>query len=537
MKGNEAGFLSIPDIHSSWEVCLYVALVAALLACGVGTRLYRLEEESLWLDEQITWSNLELPALANYLDKLRSRDATFVPSYYVLLYYWGKATAYSVTAARALSVSFGLGTMLLVFLLAFKAYGPAAGIVALGLTALSNTQVYYDQEIRVYALYSLAAVLSAWSLEKALHSAKPVHWRLHIGANLVLVLSHYFGTFIVMAEGVYLLLFHHRPLKRIGLWFAAQSCLALLLIFWMLGIRLDVLESTTAFLTVPGLADLEYALSWAALYWPRFLYPYAYLTRISVVLVALFVVYCFWKREKTPRANEQWRQTVLFVLLCFFPLLLSLALTYGLRPAFALRYVLPSALPFFILLGGALGSLPFRAVRWGCVALLLGLLAAHHFEAARPFRPDIRKAGMLLEENYSEKDALLILGFIDLESQRMYLNYPQERIHHCHAAEEAPSQVLDLLEAHPNVWILCIFDHGRDYNSYAAMESHLRDAGIVFERTVVSSEHYTFMKNSNWPTLGDVARRVHLYRAEGNFPVPGNQSRRMRPRAISILSS
>ena len=359
--------------------------------------------------------------------------------------------------------------------------------------------------------------------------------RLHLAANVLLVFSHYFGALFLVAEGLYLLLLHRAPWTRLTLWFLSQALLAGLLALWMLGIRRDVLEATTAFLMPPRPETLEYAFSWAALYLPRSLYAYAPLTRVAVLLVILLTLYVFLTRNRTEQTRERWQRTVLYLLLMAVPVLAALAVSWLVRPAFTLRYLLPSSLFFFVLFGGALGSLPSRWLRWGAVAALAALMTMHHVETSRPYRPDMRNAGQIVSQQDPVKNGLLLAGIFNPDMERMYLNYPEEHVHHCAMTGESTQKTISLLDRYETVWILCEFDYGRGYPSHEAMESGLKEAGLSFKRLELSADHYTFMTNSNWPDLSDIARRVVLYRVS-RPPMP-NQARNILPAAISIFNS
>lgn len=516
---------------------LHAVLVIILLTCAVGVRVYHLNEESLWVDENITWHNLELPRLKDYLSQLRERDTTFVPAYYTILYYWGKLTGHDVTAARALSVALGVITVLLVYLLARRAFGPTAGIAAMAMAAFSNTHVYYTQEIRVYALYCMALLLSVWSLDNALRRPRPHMWALHQFANFLLVFSHYFGAFFLLAEGLYLLLFHRAPVKRLAAWFAAQAAVALLLGWWMLGIRKDVLDATTDFLTVPKAAAIEYAFTWTALYWPRDFYSLAFLSRIVLDAVLLLGFYCFWTRMQSDADRERWQRTALYLLLMILPVAAALAACYLWRPALTLRYVLPSSLAFFILVGGAVGSLPVRPLRWGLAAGLVCLMAAHQVEASRPYRPNMQRAGNILSTIPGPEDALILANVVNEYARRMYVRFDDGRTFDCPDKETLPGMVSSQLNRHPVVWVLCEIGYSRNYSSQEDLEAALRRDGILLERVDISTEHYTFMTNSNWPELSNIAQGIVLYKVSRPRPDMPSQVRSTLPAAISIFNS
>lgn len=505
----------------SW---IHLVLVALLLLSATGVRLYHLRDESLWLDENITWKNLESPHFQEYLSDLRTRDTTFVPAYYASLYYWGKITEHDVFAARLLSVAFSLITALLVYLVARSAFGPTAGIAALAMTAFSNTHVYYGQEIRVYALYCMALMLSVWSLEKALRHSSPRIWALHQIANILLVFSHYFGALFLLTEGLYLLLFHRRPARRILAWFAAQGGVALLLVFWMLGIRRDVLEVTTNFLRAPRAETIEYAFTWAALYWPRSIYYLSFLSHIFIDMVVLLCTYCFWTRKQSEQSRERWQKTVLYLLMMILPLTAAIASCYLLRPALTLRYVLPASLMFFILIGGAISSLPRRFLRWGAASALICLMIAHQVEANRPYRPDLRKAGAVLSQIQTPDEALILASVINIYSREMYIHVPEKQIYECFSKDDLPKLTASLLQHRNIVWVLYEYGYSRGFSSLKELENTLRETGGKVERINLSSEHYTFLLNANWPELSNTAQGLVLYRISPppeNAPQPG----------------
>jgi hypothetical protein len=314
---------------------------------------------------------------------------------------------------------------------------------------------------------------------------------------------------------------------------------AFLLGFWMLGIRRDVLEMTTAFLMKPRLETLEYIASWAALYWPRALYDQMALTRMVPAILLLLLFYCWWTRNHNLQTRSRWEQVCFCVGFMVLPVLLILAMTFWVRPAFTIRYVLPASLPFFILLGGAAGCIPFRPLRWGAAGLLIGLVAFHTLESECPFRPNMLRAGLLVSDVQQSDHALLLSDRMDGDTRSTYLSYPEERLHRCPSQYDAPDKVLALLEEYAGVLMVCVFDYGRGFYSdeEKKIDADLRDRGIQTEKIIASDHHYTIITNQNWPAQSDIARRVVVYRMQRRQSGVLNQSRNNRPNAISIFNS
>lgn len=492
---------------------IYVGLFLMLLGAGMGFRLYKIEDESLWLDEFITWRNLDLPTLGEYIANLRTRDATFVPGYYVLVYYWAKITNYSTVAARLLSVMFNMGVIALVSIFALQSFGPIAGLIAGAFVALSNTHIYYAQEIRVYSLYVLASILSIITLDALLQNKYQKSLLLcHGMANALLVLSHYYGVLLIATEFLYLIIFHQKRIRFIIVWGCIQFVLALILIGWMLGIRRDVLLATTNFLRAPNPASIQYAFTWVATYLPRSLYPHAWIGWILVLAIFLFLVYRRHDRIKGEQALRQWHLTVLCTMWMVVPMIIVLGVSYVVYPALMLRYMLPSSLPFFILVGGAIQAIPFSKLRWIATLGVISLLVIHALEESRPFRPNMGLAGILLKQMKSETSRVLLPGSIDGDTQRLYLNPEKDKFYTSVPIQTLIPTASGLLEEYSDVIALVTFDHGRGFVPNTPVEKEIGVWNMVFEKYEVSNNHYTFMTNSNWPALSDVARKIVIYR-------------------------
>ncbi len=496
-------------LTGKWQLGVHIFLAAVLFGFGVCSRLYCIHDETPWHDENITWTNIEMPRLSDYIAQLRSRDATFVPAYYVLLYYWSKATSHSAPAARILSVTIGAAAMLLLYMLGRFAFGPVAGIVALAFIALSNTHVYFSQEIRVYPLYVMAAILSMLAFLLALKINKRRYWALHQVSNGILVLSHYFGALIVAAQGLYLLLFYRHPLKRLVLWSVAQIMLACLVFLWMLGIDREVLRVTTAFLQPRPLEELVHYYTWSTLYWPLSWYQYAGLSWCFLFMIGWLGVRCFCRRKQTEQDNTRWRFWVLCVLWMVIPMTAALVATYTIQPVIMLRYMLPVSAAFFLLVGGAIASLPKVWLQWTSAAALIIMLFVQHAGDLRPFRPDYQSAGQLITENIGENDYSLIALGLDW---RRYLDVPEDRVETYFANTEIGTRATSLLEQYNAVWAVCVFSYKEKDFSYQMLEENMGVHGLKIERWRISSRHHTFLANNYWPKIIFEKIMVMVYR-------------------------
>ncbi len=130
-----------------------------LLLAG-GLYLYQLGAESLWSDEII--SILDAEALPKIVKKER-------PLYYPLLRLW-MFFGTSDVWLRGLSVLFGLGSVLTIYLLGKKLFSKSTGLLAALLLALSPLFIFHFQEVRMYGLSALLSLCGTLALASALET-------------------------------------------------------------------------------------------------------------------------------------------------------------------------------------------------------------------------------------------------------------------------------------------------------------------------------------------------------------------------------
>lgn len=133
-------------------------LVAACTIAAIAMRWYRIDADSIWLDESASWW-----FATRSLSELWGDAAYWEPNpvlYYALLKFWIAAFGDSATAMRALSalastsivpVVYGIGRLVV-----DGPRGRSIAVCSALLVAVHPMQVRYGQEARAYALLSLA---------------------------------------------------------------------------------------------------------------------------------------------------------------------------------------------------------------------------------------------------------------------------------------------------------------------------------------------------------------------------------------------
>lgn len=180
------------------------SLLSAVTILAFALRVIRLDLQPLWWDE-----GYSLFFATRDLGTLLERTAVDIhpPLYYILLKLWMAAFGYGPVAARLLSVFIGTATVPLVFVLARRWFGPAAGLLTALLLAVSPLHVYYSQEIRMYGLVTALGIISvltffelAGSTEQRWSKATDAIWVAFVLSTVAGLYTHYFGVLIVLLQ-------------------------------------------------------------------------------------------------------------------------------------------------------------------------------------------------------------------------------------------------------------------------------------------------------------------------------------------------
>jgi Dolichyl-phosphate-mannose-protein mannosyltransferase len=152
-------------------------LVHPLLWLGLTTllafalRVVRLDFQPLWWDEgySVFFATRDVPTML-------SRTAVDIhpPLYYALLQAWILLVGKSDVGLRLFSVGIGVAAIPLMYSFVSKLFNMRTGLIAAVVLSLSPLHVYYSQEVRMYGLVALLALMSM-TLQMALLNSSRVH--------------------------------------------------------------------------------------------------------------------------------------------------------------------------------------------------------------------------------------------------------------------------------------------------------------------------------------------------------------------------
>ncbi|NJN67508.1 MAG: DUF2723 domain-containing protein, partial [Chloroflexaceae bacterium] len=203
--------------HAARSIPLVLFMAALLLGC------YRLEAQSLWLDEGTTWQTIQ-QGWGVLLADLFS-PASAYPLYHVLLKGWVVLVGDSEWALRFPSAVAGAGAVVLLFLTGreieqqeqeasggqIRSLFPLAAALLL---LVSPFALWYAQEAKAYSLLLLVSTALLWSLLRALRGDTPRAWAVYGAIALTSLLVHRLAVLLLVASCAVLLV--RRP--SLGPW-------------------------------------------------------------------------------------------------------------------------------------------------------------------------------------------------------------------------------------------------------------------------------------------------------------------------------
>lgn len=214
-----------------------------ILLLAAALRIVHLTEQSLWTDEGFTYNVI---AREDMFPEIFAD--THPPLYYLLLRGWTAVAGDSVVALRFFSVIPSMLSVALMVPLArlltrgrsLVAVHSVPALAALGL-ALADSENFLAQEMRMYTLTTLLAILSMYAYVRWYRSPSMTRGAIWVGSTVALVHTYYLGLYIPFIEGLHSLLFLRGRVRA-----AAIGLLALSGIFflpWFLTVTLNQIET------------------------------------------------------------------------------------------------------------------------------------------------------------------------------------------------------------------------------------------------------------------------------------------------------
>lgn len=477
-----------------------VCWILLAMAVGTGLRFYRLGEQSLWFDDYNNYVCVLEPAFKGYWESIFgvcSFNGEQVPLFFLVFFAWSRLVGTGLVAMRALSVCLGVATIPLVFLTGKRMFGRTAGGVAALCFALSPVHIFYGQEVRQCALVALLGAASIYALVKAYQDGRTSSWILHFACNVLLLWTHLFGAFLLLAEGLLLLGTARGRVRRAVVWFGAHGAAVVPVLLWVI-LRIHLTETAYDLYQVPSFQSVFFDLAADdAVNLNHTLFPQT--TALNAFpldaalgwLLALFGSGCLvWGVYRAAVSRRERSLVWLLLSVVAVPVLTLAVLSVYWRPCIFPRYTLYSSVALYVLMGGAVAALPARPWRFAAGVLLAALMGYQLLHTVpNATRTQWKQVAEFVHANGGAEDAVLIGwpgGTTEIAQSifRMYSGAARNPVLPAFSIADAVNTAACLLEKGKGIrqaWAAFQMNYRR--GAFEAFESGLRASGIAFDRT------------------------------------------------------
>ena len=353
--------------------------------------------QSLFGDELFTYDTAAVGSLHDLVHAVRTTEVS--PPLYFLVVWLARRVGDAQLWLRLPSLLCGVALIPVVYAVGRRLVGSTAALVGAGFATLSPFLVWYSNEARGYALLALLVVCSTWSLLVALDRGGFWRWALLTVLVAAVLLTHYTGAFVVVAQAVWACWVRRERIRPILISFVV-SLLALAV--WLPFAPGD--NGAIAFLVklTPSSIGREALRALAG-------QPYARVEdlpgTIAYVVLALAALACVAGAVAAVRSGRADRRLLLVALLAFVTPV-GLIVYSLLQPNIYVGRNLISSLPYVYLLAGALLVAlprPFAVAGVALTTVGLGIGLVKSFEQ-RYQRPDWKGVAAYLDRSVVNGD-------------------------------------------------------------------------------------------------------------------------------------
>ncbi|MFQ5822497.1 MAG: glycosyltransferase family 39 protein [bacterium] len=201
-------------------------LLFVIILLGLVLRLYRLDNQSLWIDEVMRLNIATQNSISDILSVNYKWDSQ--PPVYHLLNHWWLKISQRVFWIRTLPLIFGVMTIPLIYALGAYYFNKKVGLLAAFILSLSPFHVWHSQDANMYTLLIFLTVLSIYSMLKILDEKRLIWYIVYICATLLGLYTHYYFSSVVIATNLFVFLFFKKYSYRIRFWIITQIGIGLL---------------------------------------------------------------------------------------------------------------------------------------------------------------------------------------------------------------------------------------------------------------------------------------------------------------------
>jgi uncharacterized membrane protein len=330
--------------------------------------------------------------------------------------------------ARSIAVLLGSAAVWLMYALGVRLLDRKLAVVGALLLATSPFFIWYSQEARFITLAVVTSLLSMYAFHRAVVGGSCTDWLVYAIATTMVLLAFVANAFLVVAQGLYLVLLKHRRVV-LPKWIAWQTPVGLIFGAWLLisygGVAVDMVHEPATLQTgTPrelSPAVVPYTLlafssgfsmgpSVRELHISRELWMLLGHLPTLTPLTLLFGTLCVMGIVALYRETDMAVFLLLWLVIPVAGVLLMAATT---DVAYNVRYACAAFPAYLFVLAGAIATLRRRVLQATVMVAVLcvnGISLANHYFNPRYAKEDTRAAARYLEAVGEAEDVIVVVG-------------------------------------------------------------------------------------------------------------------------------
>ena len=451
-----------------------------LIALAFALRLFHLDKQSLWFDEIVIVALAKMSWYDGFIAAL-GQGMQLTPVFHGIIKLW-LLVGDSDWLLRFPAVLFNVLTLPLLFHLGRLYFDKSVGLLATFLFAINPFQIWYAQELKLYALLPFIAAGAMYSFCQMIRTRGEHGLGLLILFNLIGLPAHYFMFLISTVQFLYLILNFKSTHLLLYHWIIAQAIGVFPLILWW------VFIIQQQFFTVGiGWIPIPYWYSLLLTLW-NVLFLYTGTLSIVTVMALIVVIISLGFGFRSMETQINWRSLMMLWLL--FPPIITFVLSFGQVSFYVDRYflIVTPILTIFMAIG--LLNLPGRLLRWSVLLFFiivtgLGVWRVY-FDNENFSKEDWRKLAYLLDTRV-EPDHLVITC-----TDGHWLSLEYYNAHHKLTTDNIifAAQIPEVSKKDYNIaWVV-------DMHEGLSIHSLVKSTPPILDRALLPSEVAIWEKNS-----------------------------------------
>lgn len=373
-------------------------LIVLIILLGLFLRIYNLNSESLWSDEgySINEAKFSIHEIISHMGYNPNP-----PLYLITLHFWINLFGDSAFSVRFLSFIFSSISLVLLFLLTKRIFDKKTAVFSTLILSLSTFHIYYAQEARSYALFSMLGLLSYYSFYKFNDWSSKRNILYYLISTTLMIYTHVFGIFIMLSQVISI---KKKLLKK---WFFTLTFIGVMYLPYISVLFQQTMHvSNETWRNFPSFNDFFYALSRpAGNYW------------LLITFMFLLILYFFKSKNKWLKRTlvSWWSITIIL------PFLISITIV----PIFFPKYTIAASFGLYIIVARGIEKIKYKHLKYVVILaiILLSLFELNYYYKINQ-KEDWHSLSKYLDENVGKIDRIIFYpGFTD---DLMYQYYTKE---------------------------------------------------------------------------------------------------------------